>query len=356
MTKELKDVCVDINKQEYFVCDLFDAFKDDMASMEHPFLSLSTRPDHRHLKYENNGNWIKIKPSSTGLATIHDKDILMYVMSSLMSAKNKGLPLSNRVQFKAYDYLKSTKKDISGDSYDKLMDSLRRLKGTSIETNIQTGGFIYEKEFGLIDDWEVVSKEKDNGKKVMIYLEIRLSDWIFNSIINPKGVLTVTDEYFKIRKPTNRRLYEIVKKHLGVDKNHWKISLQKLQLKMGSNATIDKFRYNIRQSAKDNLPEFEFKFEKDKEKTDKDTDILIFTRREPIKKKKYVTQKDIEANMKAGETADQAKARLIAEAKSQDNKAAKKTKIAEPWERQGFASMKEYDEHMYAKQMASYSK
>ena len=34
--------------QDFFVCDILDAVpKDDMASMEHPVLSLSTQPDTR---------------------------------------------------------------------------------------------------------------------------------------------------------------------------------------------------------------------------------------------------------------------------------------------------------------------
>ena len=51
--------------------------KDDMASMEHPIFSLATKPDQRVLAYEHNGLSIEIVPSVRGLATIHDKDILL---------------------------------------------------------------------------------------------------------------------------------------------------------------------------------------------------------------------------------------------------------------------------------------
>jgi hypothetical protein len=52
--------------RDFFVCEIFDAlpcFKDDMASMEHPVFSLSTKPDTRVLHYEYNGNTITIKPT-----------------------------------------------------------------------------------------------------------------------------------------------------------------------------------------------------------------------------------------------------------------------------------------------------
>jgi Replication initiator protein A len=70
---------------DFFVCDLFDAApKGDMASMEHPIFSLSTKPDHRIRRYEHNASYVEIKPSSDGLATIHDRDILIYCISQLM--------------------------------------------------------------------------------------------------------------------------------------------------------------------------------------------------------------------------------------------------------------------------------
>ena len=38
---------------DFFVCDIFDAVpKADMASMEHPIFSLSTKPDTRVREYE----------------------------------------------------------------------------------------------------------------------------------------------------------------------------------------------------------------------------------------------------------------------------------------------------------------
>src|SRR3546814_13871794 len=68
--------------QDLFICDVLDAIpKDDMASMEHSVFSLSTKPEKRMRRYEHNGNVIEIIPSSTGLATIHDKHILIYYIS-----------------------------------------------------------------------------------------------------------------------------------------------------------------------------------------------------------------------------------------------------------------------------------
>ena len=136
-------------QNEFFICDVFDSFKDDMASMEHPIFSLSKTPDHRMLVYERNGFTIKIKPSYSGLATILDKDVLLYLASSLMGAKNRGEKISKTVRFTTYDYLNSTNKSIGGFQYKQLQEGLERLKGMVIQTNIKTNGTLFIKEFGL---------------------------------------------------------------------------------------------------------------------------------------------------------------------------------------------------------------
>lgn len=77
------------------MCDIFDAVpKADMASMEHPIFSLSTKPDTRVREYEHNGIKIAIKPSVDGLATVHDRDVLIYCISQLMTALNEGKEVS----------------------------------------------------------------------------------------------------------------------------------------------------------------------------------------------------------------------------------------------------------------------
>ena len=77
--------------QDLFICDVLDAIpKDDMASMEHPVFSLSTKPDNRTRRYEHNDSVIEIIPSGKGLATIHDKDVLIYCISQLIAKMNQG--------------------------------------------------------------------------------------------------------------------------------------------------------------------------------------------------------------------------------------------------------------------------
>lgn len=71
--------------RDFFQCDILDATpKSDMVSMEHPIFSLSTKPDTTIRFYEHNGNTLEVVPSVLGLATIWDKDILLYCISQLV--------------------------------------------------------------------------------------------------------------------------------------------------------------------------------------------------------------------------------------------------------------------------------
>lgn len=81
MTKSKRDISrllPDRHPQpDFFVCDIFDAApKSDIASMEYPLFTLSTKPDFTTRSYKGKENWLKVSPSPAGLATVHDRDIL----------------------------------------------------------------------------------------------------------------------------------------------------------------------------------------------------------------------------------------------------------------------------------------
>lgn len=224
--------------QDLFICDIMDAIpKDDMASMEHPVFSLSTKPDNRMRRYEHNGNVIEIIPSGKGLATIHDKDILIYCISQLIAKMNQGEEPKRKVRLQAYDLLVATNRQTSGEGYRLLTDALTRLRGTTIRTNIQTGGIEETTIFGLIEDAKIERKTFDGR---MQEIEITLSEWVYRSVIN-KNVLTLHRDYFRLRKPFERRMYELARKHCGMQ-DKWSITLPLLQKKCGSGSPERVFR------------------------------------------------------------------------------------------------------------------
>ena len=116
---------------DFFVCDIFDAApKGDMAAMEHPIFSISTKPDKRIRRYENGDIFVEVTPSVKGLATVHDRDILIFCISQIMAALNEGQAVSQVLRFKAYDLLTATNRGTDGRGYEQLRAAFERLSGT----------------------------------------------------------------------------------------------------------------------------------------------------------------------------------------------------------------------------------
>ncbi len=243
---------------ELFVIDLFDgSLKGDLASMEFPVFSLSTKPDCEPRKFQGkDGRFVEISPSSKGLATVHDRDILLYLMSVLVAAKNDKRQVSKTVRFTAYDMLRFSNRVTSGEGYAGLKMALERLRGTTISTNVRTGGEETFEVFGLIDKARIVSETRDGR---MRDVEVTLSDWMFRSVQSFE-VLTMHRDYFRLRKPLERRIYELARKHCGA-KQSWQISLKLLQEKVGSSSTGREFKRLVKAIADqdeqfDHMPDY----------------------------------------------------------------------------------------------------
>lgn len=245
--------------RDFFICDFGEVIpKSDIASMEHPLFTLSTKPDTAIRNYEHNGNTVTIAPSAYGLATIHDKDILIYCISQLMAGINQGEEPSRKVRFKAHDLLITTNRGTGGREYKLLRKAFDRLLGTNITTNIETNGQKIIRGFGIIDSYEIVIDDPKTER--MVELEITLSEWLYNSVIGQE-ILSINHDYFRLRKPIERRIYEIARKHCGKQKQ-WHIGIKNLHKKVGSSGSIKKFREAISHLVKHNhLPEYNVKIE-----------------------------------------------------------------------------------------------
>lgn len=257
--------------RDFFLCDIFEASpKGDLGSMEHPFFSLSTRPDRTIRHYHHNGTDVTVTPSVRGRATIHDKDILIYCISQLMAALNAGRAISRHLTLTAHDLLTATRRDTGGDSYTRLREAFERLAGTRITTNLVTGDVETTTGFGLIESWEIVRKTR-GGR--MISVHVTLSDWLYRAV-QAKSVLTLSRDYFTLRKPLERRVYELARKHCG-NQRSWRISVATLHTKAGSDAPVRVFRAAIRRMIlADTLPDYDL--------TEETGDIIRVTRRRLI--------------------------------------------------------------------------
>ncbi len=283
------------------MADLLDISpKDDTASMEHPLFALQAG-DKRVRTYERNGYTVSVQPGSFGCATIHDKDLWIYCISQLVEAMNRGREITRTVRFTMYDFLTVTNRDTSGRAYERAAQMLERLNGTRIVTNIETAGKRERGFFGLIDSARVIERD---GNDRMVAVEVTLPDWLFRSV-EAKQVLTLSRDYFRLRKALDRRIYELARKHCG-QQSSWRVSLAVLHEKSGSTRPLRNFRGDIKALAESgDLPDYLMAF-------DADRDVVTFYANGP--KARIAEARDMlagrpHASLKAHETAHIRKAR-----------------------------------------------
>jgi hypothetical protein len=94
----------------------------------------------KSLVYKTDTVSIEIGPGPRGVATIYDKEVLLYIASLLAAKSDAGEPVSQDFYFTAHDLFRVTGVNSSSRSYTRLSDALERLQGTQIKTNIEAGG------------------------------------------------------------------------------------------------------------------------------------------------------------------------------------------------------------------------
>lgn len=246
-------------QKDFFVADLLDfSFKDDTATMDAPFFSLSLKSDKEIFTWQSTdgSRFVEVAPSAFGRATMFDKDILIFLASHITEARNQGKEVARTVRFTAHDFLVTTNRDTSKNGYKGMKDALARLRGTTIRTNLKTGGRETTKIFGLIESATIILDEK-SGR--MESVEATLSEWLWLAL-EAYEVLTIDPAYFQLSKPLERRLYEIARKHVG-QQGIWEIGLETLWKKTGSQSELKKFKHSLKQSiADDVIPQYRMAF------------------------------------------------------------------------------------------------
>ena len=240
---------------ELFVANIIDAApKGDTQSMEFPLFSISSKRDTDTYRYQNKktGASIEIVPNEKGRATIHDKDLLLYCFGQIAEANNRGIPIGQKIHVTLYDFLKTTKKGTDGKAYKSVLESLKRLTGTTVYTTTRQDNFKKDKGFSFISDYDLITDEKTGRMK---YVELILPNILFNAVSNYQ-ILTYSSEYFSLRSPYDRRLYELCRKHCG-NQTQWEIGFENLYNKFGVKSPLREFRRKIKEIVKkQSIPDY----------------------------------------------------------------------------------------------------
>lgn len=246
--------------RDFFIAELIDyAPKDHTDMMERPFFSIAKRKRLKPIEYRSDNGEVFIRVSGNpehGIATIWDADIIIYCISRIIAARNDGdNDAGPSIHVTPYELLKGIARDTGGQNYAELMAAIKRLKTTTIETNIR-GGNNRISLFNWLAEIEGEGREAENPEQLKM-LELRLSNWLFKGIMSGKGVLTLDREWFLLKGGLERVLYRIARKHAGDQPQGWTCRFDVLYQKTGSDEPTRNFAVRLRNLVKrNNLPRY----------------------------------------------------------------------------------------------------
>lgn len=229
--------------------DLFIASASDVSPKEQQDLmarswfSLAKQKRVEPIVHEFGDNWVKITGDpKLGIATIFDNDVIIFCIAQYMHSLNKKKKTHRKVHFTGYQYYKFVgKKRFGGKGYTDLWKSLERLHHTFVETNIRLDKGNRHHSF----TWLSSIKQLHDGDRHRGY-EIELPEWLYQSIVNDKLVLTLDDGYFDIRGGLERWLYLFARKSSGWQTGGWAESIELLYQKSGSKSSFTEFKRQLK--------------------------------------------------------------------------------------------------------------
>ncbi len=225
---------------------------------EFPFFSLAKTPQMEPMTFQSEDVRIDISPSPIGIATIYDKEVLLYIAGLMAEKLERGERVEHEMSFTAHDFFRATGANASVKSYTSLKRSLRRLQGTEILTNIETGGEGEEGGFSWLLTWNTSYAKAADGTKRLKAVRIRLCDWLYRAILKDRRIAAYHADFFRLG-PVERRLYELAMFNCGGDLSY-EVGLERLAAKVGcsvSPRSIAKFKRQLRDIADgDTLPQY----------------------------------------------------------------------------------------------------
>lgn len=235
-----------MDEQHAFDFDAIDSplvgkVKGDRNTMVYNFFSLRREKETELPRYDDGKAWIEVVGTKHGVASIWDKELLVYSASLIADKINRGETPSARITFTAHDFFVTTGCATGGSAYERLEESLARLKSTFVRTNIETGGEGEDRGFGWLDEYRILYRRNQDGSKQMRAVELTLCAWLFRAIVQDKHFLTYTPKYFEL-PPVAKRLYEIAR---SGPPGGFRMNLEKLRNRVGTTQDLRRFKAEL---------------------------------------------------------------------------------------------------------------
>ena len=229
--------------------DLFVSYGSDIAArdaqdlMAWPFFSLAKTKRVRPIDFRMGEVSILVEATAEhGMATIWDADVLIWVASQIVEARDAGRPTSRLIAATPHEILAFTRRGTGKASYDRLKAGLDRLQSTTIATSIRQRDARRRHRFSWINEW----KERIDASGRASGIEMIVPDWFYEGVIDQALVLTIDPAYFGLTGGLERWLYRLVRKHGGKQKGGWSFDLQHLHMKSGALSPIKRFAFELR--------------------------------------------------------------------------------------------------------------
>ncbi len=175
------------------------SIKNEWSVMAYSFFSLA-RDTHQELEpYDDGRVRIEVKVTKSGVASIWDKELLIYAASLIVDRANRGEGLSPRITFAPHDFFRIAHVKNAGTAYERVTGALERLQGTQIKTNIETGGEGSDEWFSWLKTAKVnYRKDPKTGDRVLQSVTLELCDWLFRATGRDNRMLTYDRRYFDL--------------------------------------------------------------------------------------------------------------------------------------------------------------
>jgi plasmid replication initiation protein len=259
-------------------------WRDQRDAMAFPFLSLQkgrTRP----IEFAHGEVRIDVHaPPRLGLATIWDWDLIIFAASHLNAAIERRARVAPRVQFVPYDALRQLRRGTGGGDYRQLAQAIRRLRATTIITNIRDEDAGEERPFSWLADYRIPMLYRPRAGRPLGQdrpaitpaapegepdpsrgWEIELPPWLLHAVMRQRDLLAVHPNYFELTGGIERWLYRIARKavpdHAPVPAITF--GLRRLHLFSGTTRPARQFAFDLRRLADvQPLPEYGVRVER----------------------------------------------------------------------------------------------
>jgi plasmid replication initiation protein len=219
------------------------AARDAQDLMAWPFFSLAKRKRVRPIDFRMGEVAILVEATAEhGMATIWDADVLIWIASQIVEARDAGRPTSRLIAATPHEIMRFTQRSTGKVGYERLKAALDRLQSTSIATSIRQPSARRRHRFSWINEW----RERLDGRGRAMGIEMIIPDWFYEGVLDRALVLTIDPAYFRLTGGLERWLYRIVRKHGGRQKNGWSFDIEHLWLKSGSLSPPKRFAFEIR--------------------------------------------------------------------------------------------------------------